>query len=161
MTQSYEGSLRGERLRIGVVASRFNETISRQLVDGARRALTRHGVGEGDVSVTWVPGAFEIPSVAKRLASSGEVDAVVAIGVVIRGETPHFDYVAGEAASGITRASLDTGIPIAFGILTADSAEQAAERAGGKLGNKGYEAAVTAIEMANLFASLPKPQSDL
>ena len=159
--QTHRGSIDGKRLRIAVVASRFNETICKRLVDGALDALLRHGVADDDISLTWVPGAFEIPSAAQRIAASGEVDAVVAIGAVIRGETAHFDYVAGPAASGVSSASLATGIPIAFGVLTTDTTEQAAERAGGKLGNKGYEAAVTAIEMANLFASLPKPQTDL
>jgi len=159
--QTYEGALDGKRLRIAIVASRFNETICKRLVDGALQALSRHGVADDDVSLTWVPGAFEIPATAQRIAASGEVDAVVAIGAVIRGETAHFDYVAGPAASGVASASLATNVPIAFGVLTTDTTEQAADRAGGKLGNKGYEAGVTAIEMANLFASLPKPQTDL
>ena len=159
--QTYEGALDGKRLRIAIVASRFNETICRRLVDGALQALSRHGVADDDVSLTWVPGAFEIPATAQRIAASGEVDAVVAIGAVIRGETAHFDYVAGPAASGVASASRATNVPIAFGVLTTDTTEQAADRAGGKLGNKGYEAGVTAIEMANLFASLPKPQTDL
>jgi len=159
--QTYEGSIEGKRLRIAVVASRFNETICKRLVDGALNALARHGVADDDISLTWVPGAFEVPSAAQRIAASGEVDAIVAIGAVIRGETAHFDHVAGPAASGVSSASLATGVPIAFGILTTDTTEQAADRAGGKLGNKGYEAAVVAIEMANLFASLPKPQTDL
>ncbi len=159
--QTYEGALDGKRLRIAIVASRFNETICKRLVDGALQALSRNGVADDDVSLTWVPGAFEIPATAQRIAASGEVDAVVAIGAVIRGETAHFDYVAGPAASGVSSASLATNVPIAFGVLTTDTTEQAADRAGGKLGNKGYEAGVTAIEMANLFASLPKPQTDL
>ena len=159
--QTYEGALDGKRLRIAIVASRFNETICKRLVDGALQALSHHGVADDDVSLTWVPGAFEIPATAQRIAASGEVDAVVAIGAVIRGETAHFDYVAGPAASGVASASLATNVPIAFGVLTTDTTEQAADRAGGKLGNKGYEAGVTAIEMANLFASLPKPQTDL
>jgi 6,7-dimethyl-8-ribityllumazine synthase len=159
--RTYEGALDGKRLRIAVVASRFNETICKRLVDGALQALSRHGVGDDDVSLTWVPGAFEIPAAAQRIAASGEVDAVVAIGAVIRGETAHFDYVAGTAASGVSSASLATGVPIAFGVLTTDTTEQAADRAGGKLGNQGYEAGMAAIEMANLFASLPKPQTDL
>ena len=161
MMQTHEGALDGKRLRIAIVASRFNETICKRLVDGALQALSRHGVGDDDVSLTWVPGAFEIPAAAQRIAASGEVDAVVAIGAVIRGETAHFDYVAGTAASGVSSASLATGVPIAFGVLTTDTTEQAADRAGGKLGNQGYEAAMAAIEMANLFASLPKPQTDL
>ncbi len=143
--QTYEGTLDGRRLKIAIVASRFNETISKSLVDGARHALQQHGVADDDVSLTWVPGAFEIPVVARRLALSGEVDAVVAIGVVIRGETAHFEYVAGAAATGVANASLETGVPISFGVLTTETTEQAAERAGGKLGNKGYEAATTAI----------------
>jgi 6,7-dimethyl-8-ribityllumazine synthase len=159
--QTYEGALDGRRLRVAIVASRFNETISKRLVEGALHALKQHAVGDDDVSLSWVPGAFEIPVVARRLATSGEVDAVVAIGVVIRGETAHFEYVAGRAATGVANASLETGVPIAFGVLTTETTEQAAERAGGKMGNKGYEAAVTAIEMANLFASLPKPRTDL
>ncbi|MGH2827807.1 MAG: 6,7-dimethyl-8-ribityllumazine synthase [Actinomycetota bacterium] len=159
--QTHEGALDGKRLRIAIVASRFNETICKRLVDGALQALSRHGVGDDEVSLTWVPGAFEIPAAAQRIAASGEVDAVVAIGAVIRGETAHFDYVAGTAASGVSSASLATGVPIAFGVLTTDTTEQAANRAGGKLGNQGYEAGMAAIEMANLFASLPKPQADL
>lgn len=159
--RTYEGALDGKRLRIAVVASRFNETICKRLVDGALQALSRHGVGHDDVSLTWVPGAFEIPAAAQRIAASGEVDAVVAIGAVIRGETAHFDYVAGTAATGVSSASLATGVPIAFGVLTTDTTDQAADRAGGKLGNQGYEAGMAAIEMANLFASLPKPQTDL
>ena len=159
--QTFESSLDGKRLRIAVVASRFNETICNRLVEGALQALARHGVADDDVSLTWVPGAFEIPAVAQRIASSGEVDAVVAIGVVIRGDTAHFDYVAGPAATGVSQAALATGVPVAFGVLTTETTEQASERAGGKLGNKGYDAAVTAIEMATLFAALPKPQTSL
>ena len=159
--QTFEGSLDGKRLRIAVVASRFNETICKRLVEGALQALARHGVADDDVSLTWVPGAFEIPAVAQRIASSGEVYAVVTIGVVIRGDTAHFDYVAGPAATGVSQAALATGVPVAFGVLTTETTEQASERAGGKLGNKGYDAAVTAIEMATLFAALPKPQTSL
>ncbi len=159
--QTFEGSLDGKRLRIAVVASRFNETICKRLVEGALQALARHGVADDDVSLTWVPGAFEIPAVAQRIASSGEVDAVVTIGVVIRGDTAHFDYVAGPAATGVSQVALATGVPVAFGVLTTETTEQASERAGGKLGNKGYDAAVTAIEMATLFAALSKPQTSL
>jgi 6,7-dimethyl-8-ribityllumazine synthase len=153
----YEGSFDGRDLRVGIVASRFNETIGRRLVEGAIDCLLRHGVPDRALSVTWVPGAFELPLAAKRLAAAGDVDAVVCLGTVIRGETPHFDYVAGAAGTGILQAGLDTGIPITFGVLTADSTEQAEARAGGKMGNKGAEAALAAIEMANLFAALPKP----
>jgi 6,7-dimethyl-8-ribityllumazine synthase len=161
MMNNYKGSLDGARLRVAVVASRFNETIGKQLVDGALDCLQRHGVADADLFLVWVPGAFELPAAAERLASSGEVDAVVCVGAVIRGETPHFDFVAGEAARGIADVSARTRIPVTFGVLTTDSTEQAAERAGGKAGNKGFEAAQAAIEMANLFASLPKPSEEL
>jgi 6,7-dimethyl-8-ribityllumazine synthase len=161
MTPIYEGSLDGKRLRVAVIASRFNETISKRLLDGALDGLRRHGVGESDISVAWVPGAFELPAAARRFASSGEVDAVVCVGVVIRGETPHFDYVAGQAAAGISEASVATGVPVIFGVLTTEDSTQANERAGGKLGNKGFEAAAAAIEMANLYSAIPKPASEL
>lgn len=161
MTRAYEGSFDGRNLRVAVIASRFNETIARSLLDGAVDCLVRHGVTENDITVAWVPGAFELPAAARRLAESGEVDAIVCVGAVIRGETPHFDYVAGHAASGIGEAALSTGIPIMFGVLTTETVEQAANRAGGKMGNKGFEAALGAIEMANLYASLPKPASDV
>jgi 6,7-dimethyl-8-ribityllumazine synthase len=161
MTRVYEGSLDGKRLRIAVVASRFNETISKRLLDGALDGLRRHGVAEDDISVAWVPGAFELPATARRFASSGEVDAVVCVGAVVRGETPHFDYVAGEAAAGIREASVATGVPVIFGVLTTEDGAQAAERAGGKMGNKGFEAATAAIEMANLYSSIPKPAAEL
>jgi 6,7-dimethyl-8-ribityllumazine synthase len=158
---TYEGGLDGRHLRIAVVVGRFNETIGKHLLDGALDCLRRHGVPEESIAVAWVPGAFEIPSVAKRFAASTEFDAVVCLGAVIRGETPHFEYVAGHAARGVGTASVDTGVPITFGVLTTDSTEQAAERAGGKLGNKGFDAAQAAIEMANLFAGLPKPEMGL
>ncbi len=160
MIKTYEGSFDGRRMRIAVVAGRFNETIAQRLVEGALDCLRRHGVAEDDISLVWVPGAFEIPSAAARLAGSGEVDAVVCVGAVIRGDTPHFDYVAGRAASGIAEASR-AGVPVTFGVLTTDTTEQAAERAGGKLGNKGFEAALAALEMVNLLASLPKRAEDL
>ena len=157
--RSQEGSFDARDLRVAVVASRFNETISRRLVDGVLDCMTRHGAADENVSVTWVPGAFELPAAAHRIAASGEVDAIVCVGAVIRGETPHFDYVAGAAAAGILQAGITTGVPITFGVLTVDTTEQAEARAGGKLGNKGFEAAMAAIEMANLFAALPKPQA--
>jgi 6,7-dimethyl-8-ribityllumazine synthase len=157
--RAHTGSFDARDLRVALVASRFNETISRRLVDGALDCMTRHGAPDENVSVTWVPGAFELPAAAHRIASSGEVDAVVCVGAVIRGETPHFDYVAGAAATGILQAGIATGIPITFGVLTVDTTEQAEARAGGKFGNKGFEAAMAAIEMANLFAALPKPQA--
>lgn len=147
---TYEGNLVGTGLKIGIVASRFNELLSTRLVGGAQDALVRHDVAAEAVDVAWVPGGFEIPLVAKKMAESGRYDAVIALGVIIRGGTPHFEYVASEASKGIAKASLDSGIPIAFGIITADTIEQAVERAGTKAGNKGWDAALAAIEMANL-----------
>lgn len=161
MTQTYEGSFDGKRVRVAIVASRFNETVGTKLVDGALDCLKRHGVAEADMSVVWVPGAFELPAAAMRLASSGEVDAIVCVGAVIRGETAHFDYVAGHACNGIGEVSVRTGIPVTLGVLTTENSEQAMDRAGGKSGNKGFEAALAALEMVNLFASLPKPASDI
>lgn len=161
MMRNYEGSYDGRHLRVAVVASRFNETIGRRLLDGALDCLRRHGVREDEISVAWVPGAYELPLAARRFAASGEIDAVVCVGAVIRGETPHFDFVAQSAARGISDVVGDTGVPVTFGVLTTDDSAQAAERAGGKMGNKGFEAALAALEMANLVAELPKPQSDL
>lgn len=161
MPQNYEGSFDGRNLRVAIVAGRFNETIVKQLVEGALDCLRRHNVKESDVSVVWVPGAFEIPSTAKRLASSGEIDAIICLGAVIRGETAHFDYVAGHASNGIGAVALETGMPITNGILTTENVAQATDRAGGKMGNKGFEAALAALEMTNLFASLPKPSSEI
>jgi 6,7-dimethyl-8-ribityllumazine synthase len=154
MGTTFQGELNGEGLRIGIVVSRFNETITSRMLSGARDALEKHGVREQDVDVAWVPGAFELALVAKKLAESRRYDAVVCLGAVIRGETPHFDYVAGGAARGIGLASLETGVPIAFGVITPDTIEQAEARAGGKKGNKGFDAALNAIEMANLLRRL-------
>jgi len=151
----YEGMLNGQGLRFALVVGRFNELISTRLYDGALDCLRRHDVAESDVDVAWVPGAFEMPLVARRLATSGRYDAVVCLGAVIRGGTPHFDYVAAEAAKGIAKASLDSGVPVIFGVLTTDTIEQAVERAGTKAGNKGWSAAATALEMANLAKTLP------
>ena len=151
MGQTYEGELTGTGLRFGIVVSRFNEFITTRLLAGATDALRRHGVAEADIDVAWVPGSFEIPLVAQRMAASGRYDAVICLGAVIRGATAHFDYVAGGAATGVARAALDTGVPVIFGILTTDTIEQAMERAGTKAGNKGAEAAMAAIEMANLL----------
>ncbi|HEX2295704.1 MAG TPA: 6,7-dimethyl-8-ribityllumazine synthase [Actinomycetota bacterium] len=159
--RTYEGSFEGRGLRVAIVASRFNETIVKSLVDGAVDCLRRHGVADDDVSLTWVPGAFEIPVAARRLAASGEVHAVVCLGVVIKGQTPHFDFVAGGAAQGIAATAQETGVPVTFGVLTTDTAEQAADRAGGKMGNKGFDAALAAIEMASLLQALPKPPQGL
>jgi len=149
----YEGELDATGMRFAIVAARFNHDVTEPLCAGAEKTLRDHGAA--DVHVAWVPGAFELPLVAKRFAQSGAVDAVVCIGAVIRGETPHFEYVAGECAAGVTRASLDTGVPIAFGVLTVEDREQANERIGGREGHKGEEAAATAIEMVSLLRNLP------
>ena len=142
--------------RFAIAVARFNGIVTSKLLEGALAALTRHGVREEDVEVAWTPGAFEIPVVAQRLAGSGGFDAVVCLGAVIRGETPHFDFVAGECARGIQRVALDTGVPCILGVLTTETLEQALDRAGGKHGNKGWEAATAAIEMAALLDDLPK-----
>ena len=153
---TYEGRLDAGGLRIAVVVSRFNEMITKALLDGALSGLRRHGLDQEDVTVAWVPGAFELPLAAKRLAASGEFDAVICVGAVIRGATAHFEHVAGQAAAGAARAALDTGVPVVFGVLTTDTIEQAIERSGTKAGNKGFDAAVAAIEMADLLRQLPK-----
>jgi 6,7-dimethyl-8-ribityllumazine synthase len=149
----YEGELDATGMRFAIVAARFNNDVTEPLCAGAEKMLRDHGAA--DVHVAWVPGAFELPLVAKRFAQSGAVDAVVCIGAVIRGETAHFEYVAGECAAGVTRASLDTGVPIAFGVLTVEDRTQAHERVGGREGHKGEEAAATAIEMVSLLRNLP------
>lgn len=154
MGKQYEGHLVAEGLRFGVVIARFNDFITAHLLSGAMDALRRHGANEDLVEVAWVPGSFEIPLVAQRMASSGRYDAIICLGAIIRGATPHFDYVAAEASKGIAKAGLDTGVPTIFGVITADTIEQAIERAGTKAGNKGWEAALSAIEMANLMRSL-------
>ncbi len=151
MGKLFEGMLLGEGLKIGVVASRFNEFITRKLLDGAQDALLRHGVAADKIDVAWVPGAFEIPLVAQKLAQTKKYDAVVCVGAVVRGATPHFEYIAAEVTKGIARASLDSGVPISYGVITTDTLEQAIERAGSKVGNKGFDAATNAIEMANLL----------
>ena len=151
---TFEGRQSGQGLSIAIVVSRFNELVTRALLSGAQDGLASHGVEPEDVDVAWVPGSFEIPLTARKLAESGRYQAIVCVGAVIRGETPHFDQVANQASSGIARVALDTGVPVIFGIITADTLEQALERAGGKMGNKGYDAAVAAIEMANLMRGL-------
>jgi 6,7-dimethyl-8-ribityllumazine synthase len=153
---SYSGNLRGDGLRVAIACGRFNDLITERLLAGARDGLLRHGVDAASITEAWVPGAFELPLVAKRLASSGEYDAVICLGAVIRGATGHYEHVAGQCAAGIQRAQLDTGVPVVFGVLTTDTIEQAIERAGTKAGNKGYESAETAIEMADLLRQLPK-----
>jgi 6,7-dimethyl-8-ribityllumazine synthase len=153
MVNVHEGVLDGSGLRVGLVASRFNEVIVAALVDGASDCLRRHGVADEDIELAWVPGAFELPLVVQRLAASGRLDVIVALGAVIRGQTPHFDYVAGQAAE-VGRVALATGVPVTVGVLTTETVEQAADRAGGKLGNKGWDAAMAAIETARLLADL-------
>ena len=151
---TFEGNLIGTDLRVAIVVSRFNELLSGRLLEGAKDALARHGVSAEAVDVAWVPGAFELPMVAKRLAEAKRYDAVIAIGVVIRGGTPHFEYVAAEVSKGIAAAGMSTGVPVIFGVVTADTIEQAVERSGTKAGNKGWDAAMSAIEMANLVRAL-------
>ena len=153
---SYEGSLNGSGLRVAIACGRFNELITDRLLSGARDALRRHGVDDASVDIAWAPGAYELPLVAQRFAESGDYDAVICLGAVIRGATSHYDFVAGNCASGIQRVQLDTGVPVVFGVLTTETIEQAIERAGTKAGNKGFDSAVTAIEMADLLRQLPK-----
>jgi len=152
--KTYEGNLVAKSARIGIVAARFNDFIVSKLVGGALDGLKRHGVGDDDVCIAWVPGAFEIPLAAKKLAQRDDIDAVICLGAVIRGSTPHFDYVCAEASKGIGQVSLTSEKPVIFGLLTTESIEQAIERAGTKSGNKGFDAAVSAIEMVNLLRSL-------
>lgn len=154
MSRNFEGVLLGQGLKFALVVSRFNEFITQKLLSGAQDALRRHGVNEEDVALAWVPGTFEIPLVAKKLAETGHFDAVICLGAVIRGGTPHFDYIASEVAKGIARVGLDSGLPVIYGVITADTLEQAIERAGTKVGNRGFEAAVKAIEMANLIKGI-------
>ncbi len=149
-----EGKLIANGLKFGIVAGRFNEFIGSKLLSGAIDAIKRHGANEDDVDVAWVPGAFEIPLIAKRMAKSGKYDAVICLGAVIKGSTPHFDYVSNEVTKGVASVSLEQEVPVIFGVLTTDSIEQAIERAGTKAGNKGYDAAVSAIEMANLLKQI-------
>ncbi|GBE03167.1 6,7-dimethyl-8-ribityllumazine synthase [bacterium BMS3Abin09] len=150
----YEGELQAKGLRVAIIVSRFNDFITKKLHDGAIDGLVRHGASEKDIDVIKVPGAFELPLAAKIVAGKKKHDAIICLGTVIRGATPHFDYVAGEAAKGIAMASMESGVPIAFGVLTTDTIEQAVERAGSKSGNKGWDAAMVAIEMAQLFKKL-------
>ena len=151
MAKNYEGMLLGKGLKFGIVVSRFNEVITGRLLDGAKDGFLRHGVDEQDIDIAWTPGCLEIPLIAKKLAQTGKYNAIVCLGAVIRGGTPHFEYVASEVNRGISRVSLDTGLPVIQGIITADTLEQAIERAGAKEGNRGFAAASNAIEMANLL----------
>ncbi len=154
MTQVYEGKLIGTDLRVGIVVSRFNDVITEKLLQGALGALKSHDVAEADISVAWVPGAFELPLVASKMALSGQFDAVITLGCVIRGATTHYDYVCSEAAKGISKAAQKSGLPVIFGVLTTETIEQAIERSGCKAGNKGIDAALAAIETANLLKNL-------
>jgi 6,7-dimethyl-8-ribityllumazine synthase len=153
MGKVFEGHLIGTGLKVGIVVGRFNEFITSKLLGGAQDALKRHGLNEEEVDIAWVPGAFEIPLIAKKMVDSNKYDAVITLGTVIRGSTPHFDFVCSEVAKGVAATTMQSGIPVIFGVLTTDSIEQAVERAGTKAGNKGWEAAVSAIEMANLARS--------
>lgn len=156
MNKKYEGNLVGAGLKFGLVVSRFNEFITGKLLEGAEDALARHGVKPADIDVIWAPGAFEIPLVAKKIAEKGKYSAVICLGAVIRGGTPHFDYIASEVTKGVAQVGLETGVPVIYGVITADTLEQAIERAGTKMGNAGFNAATSAIEMANLLQSLAK-----
>lgn len=151
MSSVYEGKLTGRGVKVGIVVGRFNEFISGKLLEGAIDGLKRHGVEEGDIDIAWVPGSFEIPLAAQKLANNEKYDGVICLGAVIRGETPHFDYVSAEVAKGVAKVGLDTGTPVIFGVLTTDNIEQAIARAGTKAGNKGFEAAMNLIEMVNLL----------
>ena len=154
MNKQFEGMLLGKGLRFGLIVSRFNEFFSKKLLEGAQDALNRHGVNEGDIEVAWVPGSFEIPLVALKMAQSKKYDAVICLGAVIRGGTPHFDYISAEVTKGVAKVGLDTGLPVIYGVITTDTLEQAIERSGTKAGNKGFEAGVNAIEMANLVKAI-------
>ena len=154
MNKHFEGLLLGKGLRFGLVISRFNEFITKKLLEGAQDALLRHGVSQADIEIAWVPGSFEIPLIAKKLAQSKKYDAVICLGAVVRGGTPHFEYIATEVSKGIAKVSLETGLPVIYGVITADTLEQAIERAGTKEGNRGFQAAVNAIEMANLVKGI-------
>ncbi len=161
MPRIIEGNLSSKGLKFAVIVSRFNDFISSRLLEGAVDTLLRSGAAEGDMDIVKVPGSYEMPVVAKRLASMGSYDAIICLGCVIRGDTPHFDYVAAEAAKGIAKVSLDAGVPVSFGVITADNLEQAIERAGTKSGNKGRDAALTAIEMANLLKAMGRKKGPL
>ena len=156
MGKVFEGNLLGAGFKFGIVVSRFNEFIGSKLLEGARDALKRHGVNADDIDVAWTPGSFETPLIALKLAQAKKYDAIICLGAILKGGTPHFEYVASELTKGIARVSLDTGLPVINGVITAENLEQAIERAGSKMGNKGFDAAVSAIEMANLNRSLDR-----
>ena len=154
MSKLFEGVLLGKGLKFGVVVTRFNEFITKKLLEGAQDALLRHGVNEEDIDIAWVPGSFEIPLVAKKLAQTKRYDAIICLGAVIRGATPHFEYIAAEVTKGIAKVGLEAELPVSYGVITPDTLEQAIERAGTKAGNRGFDAAVNAIEMANLLKNI-------
>ena len=154
MAKQYEGKLLGKGLKFGVVVSRFNEFFTSKLLEGARDALLRHDVAEEDIEVAWTPGSFEIPLIAQKMAQTRKYDAVICLAAVIRGGTPHFEYISAEVTKGIAKVNLDSGIPVIYGVITTETLEQAIERSGTKAGNKGFDAAVSAIEMANLIRSI-------
>jgi len=154
MSKQFEGMLVGKGLKFGLVVSRFNEFFTRKLLEGAQDALLRHDVNEEDIDVAWTPGSFEIPLIAQKMAESKKYDAVICLAAVVRGGTPHFEYISAEVTKGIAKVSLDTGLPVIYGVITTDTLEQAIERSGTKAGNKGFDAAISAIEMANLIKSI-------
>jgi 6,7-dimethyl-8-ribityllumazine synthase len=154
MSKNFEGMLLGKGLKFGLVVSRFNEFFSKKLLEGAQDALLRHGVSEDGIDIAWTPGSFEIPLIAQKLAETKKYNAIICLGAVIRGGTPHFEYIAAEVTKGIAQVNLSTGVPIIYGVITTDTLEQAVERSGTKAGNKGFDAAVSAIEMANLVKSI-------
>ena len=154
MAKHFEGNLVGTGLKFGVVVSRFNEFFTRKLLEGAQDALVRHGVSENDIDVAWTPGSFEIPLVAQKMAQSKKYDAVICLAAVIRGGTPHFEYISAEVTKGIAKVNMDAGLPVIYGVITTENLEQAIERSGTKAGNKGFDAAVSAIEMANLLKTI-------
>jgi len=152
--KTFEGNFNGENIRVGIVCGRFNEFITSKLLGGAKDALVRHGVNDENIDIAWVPGVFEMPLIAKKIVETKKYDAVIALGAVIKGSTPHFDYVCAEVSKGIATVSMDSGIPVIFGVLTTNTIEQAIERAGTKAGNKGFDAGVSAIEMVNLINTI-------
>ena len=160
MGESYKGQLAGREMRIGITVSRFNEDVTKRLLNGALEGLSDHGVKASDIDTAWVPGAMELPLAAKKMAATGQYAAIICLGAIIRGETAHFDYVSSGVTQGVVRANLDTEVPILFGVLTTENWEQARQRSGVRLGNKGYVAAINAIEMANLLKQLPNPNQD-
>ncbi len=159
LSKEIEGCLEGKGLRIGIVVSRFNNTVTSRLLEGAKDGLLRHQVRKEDITIAWVPGAFEIPLTAKKMSQTGLYHAIICLGAIIRGDTPHFKYISSEASRGIASVALESSVPVIFGVLTTDNLDQALERSGGKVGNKGYESAVGAIQMANLMRKIGEEQN--